>query len=295
MDELRSTHTTLHNRMAKCGSLDHYQQNTFYCRTTGCPDCKRRYRRRQQKLAQEALGHASKADLSFVTIVFDVTGPFADIRDIWDKGRQDLKNRLKALKRESARWGDVQVMGWLEADPVTYDMVAILGSEQRELIDGLRPVLGDRVSWVVHMHAIVHHPRLDWQEVRDGFAQQWTHPRAVDVQSCAQSRFDWQEDAHTALHFMTGYALKYRAGRMISGGMDYLPPAWLADYHTALIGFSQNHQSLRFTSGLRRGAMSDDESSDVGEADTLDHDAAWQSYDSDEDWDEEDDSYGFIL
>lgn len=257
IEALSQTNPTLARRMQDCGRDDKWAGNIFTCRTTGCPPCKARYMRSQQRKVVQVLGSADKANLSFVTINFDITGPIDGIEEIWKKGKRDLRNRVKACARENGRWKSVQLCGWVEADPVTYDMVPLLGDKQQSFIRAHNPILGETPQWSVHMHGFIHHPQMDWQAVRDGLKEQWPIDHAVDVRSCNQPGYHWQA-THQALAYMTRYSVKFRAGRLLgnaawgseSYAVDYWPASWLADYHTQLAEMSRGHQGTRVTIGF---------------------------------------------
>lgn len=249
-DEARN----LAHRMSRCGDQRETSDNRVYCRQPACPRCKRAYARQQARTIQDWMADAQRSDLSFVTILIDVAGRASDVPTLWEKGREALHNRIKAMRRETrsdkgSRWDDVQLVGWLEADPYESAQIPLMQPRMQEYLEGTGPLLfGDEVGWIVHVHLIIHHPRIDWQQVRDALQRQWPMKHAVDVQPCDQPKYHGQT-THIALHGMTKYALKTTVGRMLFGehdkAIDVYPASWMADLHTVLFSYGSGYKSWR--------------------------------------------------
>lgn len=154
------------------------------------------------------------------------------------------------MRRESVRWNDVQLTGWMEADPFDAAQVPLMQSRMREYLDENGPPLffDSDAGWIVHMHVIVHHPRVDWQGVRDALQRQWPAEHAVDVQPCSQAKYDGQS-MDVALFTTTNYALKSTIGRMLygeqGGAIDTHPASWMADLHTVIYSTSSGFRPWR--------------------------------------------------
>jgi hypothetical protein len=197
------------------------------------------------------IGDATNADLSLVTVMFGVANHAEEIGGIWQKAKSDLRNRINATRRENARWNRVSFTCWVEADPIIFDDMAILGSEQRTMLAGLNtPRWRDDggPAWVVHMHGIAHHRSIDWQEVQSGLALQWPSERQVHV-----SPFFGDRSPEENVRGVIRYATKYRAGRTIGGGQDFWPAPWMAEYYDWTERFSQGWQSMRFRMKMKSG------------------------------------------
>lgn len=205
--------------------------------------------RKQQQVVVEQFADANKRDMSLVTIVFDLAASAAEIEGVWKKGKSDFHNLWNAMKRERRRWDDVQVVGWLEAVPVISDDLHRLGSQQRDLLVGLgfdQQRHTASPAWLVHIHAIVHHPGLAFQEIRDALADQWSTDRAVDVQP-----FYADKDRDESVRDIVKYALKYPTGREVAGVYDEWRPEWMAEFFEAVDAFSDGHKSLKLSKGLK--------------------------------------------
>ncbi len=200
------------------------------------------------------MADAQRSDLSLVTILFGVAGRAGDVPFMWKKGREALHNRIKAMRRETrsdkgSRWDDVQLVGWLEADPYEAAQVELMQPRMQEYLEANGQLLfGEEVGWIVHVHLIVHHPRIDWQQVRDALKRQWPDDYAVDVQPFDQPKYDGQT-TDIALYAITMYALKSTVGRKLYGerdeAVDVYPSSWMADLHTVLFAYESGFRSWR--------------------------------------------------
>lgn len=234
----------LRQRLSKCGEDGHWMWNEWRCHSPACVRCRGRYTRKQERQLSAALGDATNADLSMFTIMFDVASEADDIGPIWLKAKSDLRNRVNAMRRTNPRWDRVAMTGWVEADPIIYDDMARLGTQQRAMLAGLNTPCwraDGGPAWVVHIHGITYHPKIDWQETQAALSAQWQGERRVHVQP-----FDASKGVDTNIGGVVRYATKYRAGRWMGGGFDYWPAAWMAEYYDWADRFSQGWQSMRF-------------------------------------------------
>lgn len=247
----------LANKMRNCGSTSRWTNNTSYCWQPACPRCRRAHGRKQANQVKARFNGASKDDLALVTVLLGVADTASDVPSTWNAGRKALANRIAALRSQSKRWNSVNLVGWMEADPYSADQVPLMNGRMRTYLDMEGPLLGwdGNPAWIVHIHMIVHHPQLDWQQVRDGFVQQWPAPHAVDVQPCNQAKYAGQ-DVDEALSSITAYAHKYTTGRTFWGEEgskeDVHPAAWMARLHEALHSTSTGFKSWRKVLSPRR-------------------------------------------
>lgn len=308
IDRLRDSYLVdarkLGHRMAQCGSRDIWTNNTWYCRQPACPRCKRSYADDQAEAVQAMMADAKRSDLSFVTVLFGVAGRASDVQTIWEQGRTALRNRIKAMRRETrnsndvSRWDDVRLVGWLEADPYDAPQVPLMQGRMQDFLEANGPILFDKeVGWIVHVHLIIHHPRIDWQQVRDALQRQWPEVHAVDVQPFDQPKYSGQT-TDIALFATTKYALKYTVGRMLHGesdrAVDVHPASWMAQLHAVLYAWSTGFRSWRVL--MRPAGSRAARSLDEGDEDHPHHHVDRSSY-SEDDWtgDEEDALFASLL
>lgn len=227
----------LRRKLNDCGRDDLWSWNDYQCRQAGCPACRARYSLQQQRKAIDRFGSADLRDLSMITVVGDVAGHARDIGPAWALMKRAIQNLFVAQAKGRKAWSRARMMAYLEADAITYDTVWNLGPEQQELLGHLSPpaVRDDGgPSWVWHIHGIVHHPGLDWQQVRDAFADKWSAPFQVDVANCHS--FNPDQSVDFAIRKIIEYSLKFKPGRWMSGAMDMWCGHWLAEYYSFISG-----------------------------------------------------------
>lgn len=218
--------------------------NEWRCHSPACVRCRGRYARKQERQLSATLEGATNADLSMFTIMFAVASEADDIGPIWLKAKSDLRNRVNAMRRSSPRWDRVAITGWLEADPIVFDDMAVLGTHQRTMLAGLNTPCwraDGGPAWVVHIHGVAYHPAIDWQATQAAFSTQWPGERRVHVQP-----FSTDKSVDANIGGVVRYSTKYRAGRWMGGGFDYWPAPWMAEYYEWADRFSQGWQSMRF-------------------------------------------------
>lgn len=234
----------LRQKLYQCGEYGHWEGNEWRCHSPVCVRCRGRYTRKQQRQLTAALDHATNAHLSMFTIMFAVASEADDIGPIWLKAKSDLRNRINTMRRASPRWDRVAMTGWVEADPIVYEDLAVLGSEQRTMLASLNTPSwrsDGRPAWVVHIHGVAYHPAIDWQATHEAFSTQWPGERRVHVQP-----FYADKSVDANIRGVVRYSTKYRAGRWMGGGFDYWPAPWMAEYYDWADRFSQGWQSMRF-------------------------------------------------
>lgn len=238
----------LRRKLTKCGSFGIWSNNEWRCRAPACAKCRWRYTQRQQKEAIRRLSHAHRDDLFLVTVVFGIGSEIEDVGDLWTTFRKALRNRFDARRRQDAMWLGAEFIGWLEADPVRYDDLSILGGHQRELIAGMPSPcwLEERPAWLAHVHAILHAPGISEEDVADVFTSHWSGSRQVHIEPFSPKRP--KEDS---IRDIVKYATKYSSGRWIRGTWDSWTSSDLTQYHEWASSFSRGWQSLRVRLGTR--------------------------------------------
>lgn len=240
----------LRSRIMSCGRDDIWTGNIWSCRTAGCPRCRWNYMRGQQRQAQQRFANADRADMSMLTICFDVASGPDEIGEGWIRARRQITNLVTAMRRQSQRWRSFNMVGFLEADPFVAADICLMGSDQQTMIPRLSipfsPYSG-APAWLWHIHAIVHHPRLDWQAVRDAFQRRWNQPFQVEVEN-----FYTTQPKEKSIDKIVAYSLKYEPGRLLGNAVDYWPSRWMADYYQWAFDFSHSYKSFRFSVGARR-------------------------------------------
>lgn len=176
--------------------------------------------------------------------MFAIANEVHEIGPLWKKAKSDLRNRLNALRQKDRNWLNLSITGWVECDPITLEDFSILGTHQRLMLSNLNAPCwqdGGFPAWVVHMHAVVHHPLLESQEIGRALSMQWPGDRRVDIQPFTEGR-----DPKDNLRATVTYATKFRAGRWIAGTHDFWPASWMASYYSWVDEYSRGWQSLRF-------------------------------------------------
>ena len=239
--------SSLRWKLIKCGEYGHWANNEWRCHAPACQRCRPRYVRRQQRQALEGLAGATNEQCSMVTVVLGIADDVEDIASIWDKGRSDLRNRINAQRRQDRRWRNAMLTGWVEADPIIYDDVAMLGSQQRSVLAYLnqpRWRLDGGPCWVVHLHGLIYHPEIDWQAWQRELSDQWPGEGRVDVEPFFKNRALFQN-----VNSIVRYATKFKAGRVVEGAYDAWPSPFVAEYYDWVDEYSRGWQSLRIRIG----------------------------------------------
>lgn len=156
----------------------------------------------------------------------------------------------------SRRWNHFDLSGVLEIMPFTLDEVQLMGSDQQAMLGAMcqtNPLEEGGVLWLPHIHAIVHAPDIDWQEVRDLLSEAWAHPFQIKVEQF----YDWQ-DKDVSIDKLARYPLKYEPGRMIGNGRVSWPVAWMAELYDWACSFSRSFQSFKFSIGPKKKPSAQD-------------------------------------
>jgi hypothetical protein len=183
-----------------------------------------RYIRAMESWASEM----QSSDLSLVTIMLAKTDRLTWVNEMVEKFRKDFRNCRAARVKQNPRWASVSARGHFEVDAVLADDAPLFGPQWREMFCDLAAVIdgsGDDVLWVPHVHLVVHHPGLDWQEIRDVFRERWAGFRRVDV-----TRFHKEGTATENAGDVAGYSLKSHAGNRFLGLTAPWPVEWSAAY-----------------------------------------------------------------
>jgi len=235
------------DRLISCGVLS---QGSYgwekKCRLPACPYCRALYARRAGRAAVTAFDAADNSELSMASVLLGGTIDVEKIGDIFLTARSDLRNRVNRQRSMLRRWDRVQIVGWLEVDAVSPLDVPLLPPERREalLAMGLPSAEDHDVIWLPSFHAVVWHPGVDWQEVRDAFALQWECARQVHVQP-ARSHLTPEQNIRN----IVSYALKHQCQTSIGGARIDWPPSWLAEFYEWLHSWSQGFRRTRVLVG----------------------------------------------
>ena len=244
------------DRLISCGVLS---QGSYgwekKCRLPACPYCRALYARRAGRSAVTAFDGADNSELSMASVLLGSTTDVEKIGDIFLTARSDLRNRVNRQRSMLRRWNRVQLVGWLEVDAVSPLDAPLLPPERREALLALGlPSAGDHdVIWLPSFHAVVWHPGVDWQEVRDSFALQWDCARQVHVQP-ARSHLTPDQNIRN----IVSYALKHQCQTSIGGARIDWPPSWLAEFYEWLHSWSQGFRRTRVLVGPASGANKQD-------------------------------------
>jgi hypothetical protein len=218
---------------------------TWYCRAVGCPCCRAGYRKRQQRRIGERFEHANREDMSLLTVMFSIAYDAKAIGEGWNTARRTMNNLVVKQRQQSKRWRGFDIVGWLEADPILPADLPILDTQRRSLIESVgmpSPRPDEGPHWFFHMHAVVHHPRLAYQDVRFAFESRWPAPRQVHVSPFYDFRSK-EESLNRIIH----YATKYEPGMQIGNQYLHWHPQWLAEYSQWAFDYSQSYKSMRFS------------------------------------------------
>lgn len=235
--------SALRNKLGKCGQHGHWAWNEWRCGSPACFGCSRRYAGREARKIVSALPGASNSDLSMVTIMIGIADDVDEIGDCWAKFKSDIRNKFNSLRRSDRSWGSVSLTGWLEADPISFDDFALLGSNQIGMLASLntpRWRSDGKPAWVAHIHAVAAHRGLDSEHVRTGLASRWPGERQVHVKP-----FQMGKCVSDNVMSVVRYSTKIRSGRWVRGSLDTWPPPWLAEYYAWADWYSRGWQSLR--------------------------------------------------
>lgn len=238
---------SLCDRLISCGVLS---QGTYgwekKCRLPACPYCRALYAARAGRAAATAFEGAANSELSMASVLLGSTVDVEGIGDIFLTARSDLRNRVNRQRSMLRRWSRVQLVGWLEVDAVSPLDVPLLPPERREALTAMGlPCAEDHdVIWLPSFHAVIWHPGVDWQEVRDALALQWEGTRQVHVQP-ARSHLTAEQNIRN----IVSYALKHQCQTSLGGTRIDWPPSWLAEFYEWLHSWSQGFRRTRVLVG----------------------------------------------
>lgn len=238
-----SPESELHAKLDMCGTDS---PGYFYtCRQPACFHCRRRYAARQTRAALERFEGCEKVGLALLTIVFEPAYEVADIEAVVTRARSTIRNVFAKQRGRNRHWRKSQLLGWIEVDALCGDDVPGLGSERATLLDDmgvqLRP---DRPTYIPTIHAIVAHEGLDWQQVRDAFAEKWSADRQVDVRP-----FYGAQPIGKSIGSIIRYANKRTCASSLRGVDHVWPTSWLVDFEMWTASWSRGFQSLKVSVG----------------------------------------------
>jgi hypothetical protein len=234
----------------KCGRTDYWSGNTYYCRTYGCPCCRALEIKRRKKKLKSRYSNARRGDLLSVTICFEVCSNLNDVRDEWIRFRKQLNYLIAKMRKGSTRWLSFDLSGALEVMPFTLDEIPLMGSDQQEMLAAIcrtRPDYEGAPLWLPHIHAIVHAPDVDWQEVRDLLQDGWPHPFQIKVEPFYETR-----EKEKSIETLAGYQLKYEPGRLLGNTLFRWPVEWMVELYEWAYSFSRSYQSFKFSIGAKK-------------------------------------------
>lgn len=243
MLSLLPNHFQMKEDISRCGLWGFWSQNKFNCQEVGCPRCRWLYIKREQRKALTRYASARREDMSLLTVMLGIARNPEEIGPGWTKARKDMRNFIDAQRRGSRRWLHWGMTAYLEAYPFHEDEASLLGENQQELIGSMGLPSRDPDGspfWFYHIHALVHHPKLEWQQVRETFARRYAHPYQIDVQPF----YDWR-DRDKSIRAIVCYSNKYQPADLLGNTVRYWPSSWTANYFYWCHRFSDWHKSLR--------------------------------------------------
>jgi len=228
--------------MKLCGKPRLTSDNKFKCRKVGCPKCRYSYISREQKNAINRYEHASAFDMALLTINLGIVAETDAIWDRWVADRKKMRYAIRALAQRRTPWLHLSMTAYLDVFPFAYEEVTSLGVKQKEYIASVGLPASDHIRpyWMYHLHALVHHPRLDWQAVRDGLANHFSAPHQVHVEPLYRDELKGDN-----ISSVIAYANKYQPVSLIKGCERDWSSEWMADYFYSCECFSDSYKSIR--------------------------------------------------
>lgn len=171
----------LQEKLAACGTPIR-EKNVHRCRSPACPTCCRLRGRAEGGRALAFFSDADHANMALLTVSPGFIADLADWRGMNTKFISDTRNLMNKQRRAfPRRWGGVSLYGWPEVDPIGQADLPILPTRIHEYVGAARPTWHGEWIWMPHWHLVVDAAGVDWQEVRDVFAERWSLPSQVDV------------------------------------------------------------------------------------------------------------------
>lgn len=225
----------------------------FECRSPACRGCCGRYITREQRVAQAWFGDYHHSNLAFLTVVLEAASSTAAIADIITRSRTATRNRLKACRRQSAKWNDVHILGWHEFDAVAPEHIPLLPGNRRPLVEKLAPwsISSGGPAWIGTYHSIVHLNGLSVSDVDYEFRRQWPVDGQVKVEQF------YKEPVAGSIDRIVSYANKFTCLTSLSDfQVKPWPVAWKADFFQSIQDIQRNpFEALRFSVGPNQGAV----------------------------------------
>lgn len=269
IDGLRPRHRydpawELKSKLLACGKRSRWRRKDF-CRSPACPRCRDKHIKSDRKKLQAAFEGVPNDELAFVTIVIGVTRPNEvwGIAPIWDKFRQDIRNRLDRQKRKDPSWGPIRLVGSLEVDCYDVTDIPCLGSDKKKQIgELLGPVSLDASGpvWVITMHGFVHLGRdVSRGQFEEALRNVWSGHKQVQVDP-----FDQKRTPSANINRIVNYGLKFNCMMDLGDGRKRpWDMSWEISFFVFLQKFSRGFQSLKISYGMRKRKECDDVKDDV--------------------------------
>jgi hypothetical protein len=186
----------------------------YQCKTLACTACRRAHHVREwQVKVHDRFTGADNEACSHVTIHLARVGDLNDIREVVAGVRRALRDLRDRQARQRRRWRSIEVAGAVEVDAMAQDDVPLLLSDRAAMLPSL-PMVGaaGSVIWLPHLHAAVHHPDVDREELRAALEARWEGPHRVDV-----GEFHTDKLAGENAAYINGYAFKFDARTNTNG------------------------------------------------------------------------------
>jgi hypothetical protein len=248
----------LRSRLTRCNGPD--WGHRFTCRSPACPACRDRYIAKQRREALKRFAGVPTNEMALLTIVLPPVLNLADIDGTMAKARRDMRNLINRQRHQSAMWGPVEVLVWLEIDAFDLEDFARLGSDrQKQVSEFIQPFHGQTGTvWVASLHGVLRlAPALDVGVARSAFERQWPGHRRVYLETFTEGK------AMTAsLGDIINYSLKhentndfidYETGEVIHVEWE---DSMLSEFYSWMYGWSRGFQSTRLSVNMKKNKRS---------------------------------------
>jgi hypothetical protein len=229
--------TELQEKLAACGAPIR-DKNVHRCRSPACPTCCRLRGRAEARRALTYFADADHANMVLVTVSPGFISDLVDWRPTNRKFVSDTRNLINRQRREwPRRWGGVSLYGWPEVDPIAQADLPILPSRIRSYVEAARPCWRGEWAWMPHWHLVADTGGVDWQELRDVFAERWPLPGQVDVRPLDPAKGTRDQN----ISRIARYANKFGVGKSWDGVWSEWSPVAIAEMRSwmALDGWNE--------------------------------------------------------
>jgi hypothetical protein len=244
-------------RLERRGDVTSALRWPFRCRSVACRACCRsRVNRKADRMA-DAFQRADNEDCSLLTVCLSRTSDLEAISGLVKDVRKTIRNLRDRLAGRDKRWDSLTIQGAVEVDAVDSMDLMLLPPERRALVPTL-PLIGDAngyIWWLPHLHASVHHPKIDRAELRASFVEQFPGLQRVDVKAFYTDFWQVPEgcsEAEVNAFHTSRYALAQSCETTMDDPMDKgvaihvpWPIAWQAHYFAWLHSVGRSLQALQ--------------------------------------------------